>query len=47
MQETSKQERGPIVKIQSDHGKEFENVKFESFCEKNEIKKEFLAPKTP
>ena len=37
----------PIVKIRSDHGKEFENARFESFCEKNGIKKEFLAPKTP
>ncbi|XP_075675043.1 uncharacterized protein LOC142644282 [Castanea sativa] len=37
----------PIVKIRSDHGKEFENAKFESFCEKNEIKKEFSSPKTP
>ena len=25
----------PIVKIRSDHGKEFENARFESFCEKN------------
>ena len=37
----------PIVKIRSDHGKEFENARFESFCEKNEIKKELSAPKTP
>ena len=37
----------PIVKIRSDHGKEFENARFESFCEKNRIKKEFSAPKTP
>ena len=37
----------PIVKIRSDHSKEFENVRFESFCEKNGIKKEFSAPKTP
>ncbi|XP_065617173.1 uncharacterized protein LOC136062257 [Quercus suber] len=37
----------PIVKIRSDHGKEFENAKFESFCEKHSIKKEFSAPKTP
>ena len=22
----------PIVKIRSDHGKEFENAKFEAFC---------------
>ena len=37
----------PIVKIRSDQGKEFENARFESFCEKNGIKKEFSAPKTP
>ena len=37
----------PIVKIRSDHVKEFENVRFKSFCEKNGIKKEFSAPKTP
>ena len=36
-----------IVKIRSDHGKEFENAGFESFCVKNGIKREFLAPKTP
>ena len=36
-----------IVKIRSDHWKEFENARFDSFCEKNRIKKEFLAPKTP
>ena len=37
----------PIVKIRSDHGKESENARFESFCEKNGIKKEFSVPKTP
>ena len=37
----------PIVKIRSDHGKEFENARFESFCEKSGIKKEFSTPKTP
>ena len=37
----------PIVKIKSDHGKEFENAKFEAFCNEHNIKKEFLAPKTP
>ena len=36
-----------IVKIRSDHGKEFENARFKSFCKKNGIKKEFSAPKTP
>ena len=35
----------PVVKIRSDHGKVFENARFESFCEKNGIKKEFSAPK--
>ena len=35
----------PIVKIRSDHGKEFENARFESFCEKNRIKKEFFPLK--
>ena len=37
----------PIVKIRSGHGKEFENARFESFCDKNGIKKELSAPKTP
>ena len=36
----------PIVKIRSDHGKEFKNARFESFCEKNGIKREFSTPKT-
>ena len=36
-----------IVKIRSDHGKEFKNARFESFCEKNGIIKEFSAPKNP
>ena len=33
--------------MRSDRGKEFENARFESFCAKNGIKREFLAPKTP
>ena len=33
----------PIVKIRSDHGKEFKNARFESYCKKNGIKKEFSA----
>ena len=41
------EKRAPIVEIRSDHGKEFENARFESFCEKNTIKKEFSATKTP
>ena len=37
----------PIVKIKSDHGKEFENAKFEAFCNEHGIKKEFSTLKTP
>ena len=37
----------PIVKIRSDYGKEFENAKFEAFCNEHGIKKEFSTPKTP
>ena len=37
----------PIVKIRSDPGKEFENAKFDAFCNEHGIKKEFSAPKTP
>jgi len=37
----------PIVKIRSDNGKEFKNARFKSFCEKNGIKREFSASKTP
>ena len=36
-----------IVKIRSDQRKEFENAKFETFCNENGIKKEFSTPKTP
>ena len=36
-----------IVKIWSDHGKEFENARFNFFCEKNGFKNIFSAPKTP
>ena len=42
MQETSKQERGSYCQ-----DKEFEKARFESFCEKNGIKKKFSTPKTP
>ena len=36
----------PIIKIRSDHGKEFENAKFEPFCNEHGIRKEFSTPKT-
>ena len=37
----------PIVRIRNDHGKEFENAKFEAFYNEHSIKKEFLVTKTP
>ena len=37
----------PIVRIRSDYEKEFENAKFEAFCNEYNIKKEFSAAKTP
>ena len=36
-----------IVRIRSDHGKEFENGQFDDFCNENGIKHEYSAPKTP
>ena len=38
---------GGISRIRSDHGTEFENSSFQSFCNENGIKHEFSAPKTP
>ncbi|KAG9460048.1 hypothetical protein H6P81_004556 [Aristolochia fimbriata] len=38
---------GRIVRIRSDHGKEFENQNFANFCESKGILHEFSAPKTP
>ena len=36
-----------IVRIQSDHGREFENIIFAEYCDKHGIAHEFSAPKTP
>ncbi|XP_073051200.1 uncharacterized protein [Primulina eburnea] len=36
-----------VVKIRTDHGKEFENSHFSSLCDKKGITHEFSAPKTP
>jgi len=36
-----------IMSIRSDHGGEFQNEKFEHFCEKHGIKHNFSAPGTP
>ena len=38
---------GCLLSIRSNHGKEFENARFNSFSEKNGIKREFLALKNP
>jgi hypothetical protein len=31
-----------ILKVRSDHGEEFENEPFETFCENKELSKSFL-----
>ena len=36
-----------IVRIRSDHGKEFENSKFEEFCTSDRISHEYSSPITP
>ena len=36
-----------IYCIRSDHGREFENVEFESFCDEQGIENTFSAPRTP
>lgn len=38
---------GRIVRIRSDHGKEFENNEYAKFCDDLGISHEFSAPKTP
>ena len=36
-----------ILKVRRDHGGEFENEPFESFCKKHGIFHEFSSPRTP
>ena len=36
-----------VIRIRSDHGKEFENQKFDEFCSSEGIKHEFSSPITP
>ena len=36
-----------VVRIRSDHDKEFENSHFIDFCNKHDIRHEFSTPKTP
>ncbi|KAG9450348.1 hypothetical protein H6P81_010313 [Aristolochia fimbriata] len=38
---------GKLIRIRSDHGREFENSQFAQFCENKGISHEFSAPKTP
>jgi transposase InsO family protein len=37
----------PIMRIHSDHGREFENLSFEEFCKSYGIQHEFSSPITP
>ena len=36
-----------IIKVRSDHGKEFENLEFKTFYEDHGITHQFSAPRTP
>ena len=36
-----------VVRIKSDHRKEFENTHFDNFCYKHGIRHEYFGPKTP
>ena len=50
MQEIKKWKKtliGKIVRIKSEHGKEFENAIFADYCDKHGIAHEFSTPKTP
>jgi transposase InsO family protein len=37
----------PIMRIHSDHGKEFENARFEEYCHSYGIQQDFSSPITP
>jgi hypothetical protein len=41
------EQNSPIMRIRSDHGREFENVRFEEFCHSYGIQQEFSSPITP
>lgn len=41
------EKEGKVQRIRSDHGKEFENTDFQTFCEDRGITQEFSTPKTP
>jgi transposase InsO family protein len=42
-----KEQNFPIMRIHSDHGREFENARFEEFCHSYGIQQEFSSPITP
>ena len=45
--DVQKEKDAEISKVRSDHGKEFENSEFKSFCEDHGITHQFSAPKIP
>ena len=42
-----KEKSDVIFKVRSDHGKEFENSEFKTFCEDHGFTHQFSAPRTP
>lgn len=40
-------EKGRVAQIRSDHGGEFQNDAFETFCQEQGIRRQFSAPRTP
>ena len=47
LQKEKARDIGKVIRIRSDHGREFENNVFAEFCEDNGISHEFSAPITP
>ena len=47
MQENSKRKDLALINVRNDHGGEFENHGFESFCNKHGYGHNFFAPRTP
>ena len=47
LKRTMNEKNTTIVSIRSDHGSEFQNQKFEKFCNENGISHNFLAPRIP
>ena len=47
LQQGSKWKGFTITCIRSDHGREFENIDFEDYCNEYGINHNFLAPRTP